>query len=167
MPTLLKNGTVTADTWALLADDAALPNEGMVIVSLARWSKDREILVNSGLSLGIRLEAGEHPDAIADDVSLFDLVALVFPAFTDGRAYSYARILRERLDYVGELRAVGDVLQDQFLFMHRCGFDAYEIKKQSDLTAFAEALTIVPTAYQPALDDRRLRTHGSAGRMAA
>jgi len=167
MPTLLKNGSVAHDPWTQLADDSAIPDQGMVLVSLDRWQKDRDALIESGLTLGLQLDAGEHPDSIADDIGLFDMIALVFPAFSDGRAYSYARLLRERHDFVGELRAVGDVLQDQFMYMHRCGFDAFEVKKEADVIAFADALTIVSSAYQPALDDRRIRGRDASNRMAA
>lgn len=167
MPKLLKNGSVIADTWTAVADDAPLPADVPVIVSLQRWQTDREALIASGAPLGIRLEPGEHPQVLSDDIDLFDLIALSFPSFTDGRGYSYARILRERMDFVGELRAVGDVLRDQFLFMHRCGFDAFEVKKDADAEAFADALSVVASAYQPALDERRLRTHGTADALAA
>jgi uncharacterized protein (DUF934 family) len=170
MAKLLKNGSVVDDPWTALDDDAPLPADGTpVIVSLARWRAEREALIASGSPLGVRLEPGDHPDAVADDIEAFDLIALTFPAFTDGRAYSYARILRERLDFVGELRAVGDVLRDQFLAMHRCGFDAFAVKKDADADAeaFAHALSIVSAAYQPALDERRLRAAAGAARLAA
>ena len=68
------------------------------------------------------------------------LVALVFPTFRDGRAYSQARLLRERHGFRGELRATGQVLRDQFMFLVRAGFDAFEVKKDADAAAFAEAL---------------------------
>ena len=81
-------------------------------------------------------------------------VALVFPAFKDGRAYSQARILREQLKYRGELRATGQVLRDQFLFMQRAGFNAFEVKKDADATAFAETLKRYSVFYQPTGDGR-------------
>ena len=79
--------------------------------------------------IGVRLKAGQHLEVIAAHGARLALVALEFPKFTDGRAYSYARLLRERYGYKGELCAVGQVLRDQLLFMHRCGFDAYEIAR--------------------------------------
>ena len=68
------------------------------------------------------------------------LVALVFPSFRDGRGYSQARLLRERYDFRGELRATGDVLRDQFLFLTRAGFDAFEVKKEADADAFSDLM---------------------------
>ena len=73
-------------------------------------------------------------------------------AFRDGRAYSQAGILRERHRFRGELRATGDVLRDQFLFLHRVGFDAYEVKKPEDARAMLEALHRYSVFYQPAAD---------------
>ena len=82
------------------------------------------------------------------------LIALVFPTFRDGRAYSQARQLREHFGFRGELRATGDVLRDQFLFLHRAGFDAFEVKKDADATAFAETVARYSVVYQPAGDGR-------------
>jgi uncharacterized protein (DUF934 family) len=81
-------------------------------------------------------------------------VALVFPSFRDGRAYSQARLLRERHGYTGELRATGQVLRDQFLFMLRAGFDALEVKKESDAEAFALTAKRYSVFYQPTGDGR-------------
>ena len=81
-------------------------------------------------------------------------VALVFPSFRDGRAYSQARLLRERHGYDGELRATGQVLRDQFVFMSRAGFDAFEVKKDADADAFAETMKRYSVFYQPTGDGR-------------
>src|SRR5215203_1713562 len=81
-------------------------------------------------------------------------VALVFPTFRDGRAYSQARLLRERHGYDGELRATGQVLRDQFVFMSRAGFDAFEVKKEADADAFAETMKRYSVFYQPTGDGR-------------
>jgi uncharacterized protein (DUF934 family) len=79
-------------------------------------------------------------------------VALSFPTFKDGRAYSQARLLRERYGFRGELRATGQVLRDQLLFMHRAGFDAFELSKDADAPVFVQALTRYSLFYQPAGD---------------
>jgi uncharacterized protein (DUF934 family) len=81
-------------------------------------------------------------------------VALVFPNFRDGRAYSQARLLRERYGFRGELRATGEVLRDQFLFLVRAGFDAFEVKKDVDVAAFAAAVARYSVFYQPTADGR-------------
>jgi uncharacterized protein (DUF934 family) len=154
MTKLLKDGNVVADVWTYVGDDADLPANGPVIVSLARWQSDRTVLEGRADGLGIRLEAGETPEDIKDDLAKFQVVALVFPKFADGRAYSYARMLKGRLGYTGEIRAVGDVLRDQFRAMHRCGFDALEVSgdhSDADLEAgWKDALGELHHAYQPA-----------------
>ena len=82
------------------------------------------------------------------------MVALEFPKFRDGRAYSTARLLRERYGFAGELRAVGDVLRDQFLFMHRCGFDAFEVADEQAVAAWRKAIAEFTVFYQTATDGR-------------
>ncbi len=94
------------------------------------------------------------------------MIALEFPSFGDGRAYSYARLLRERHGYRGELRAVGNVLRDQALFMRRCGFDAFEVAEGTGIAGWREALGEISVFYQPTEDGRpatpALRNQGAA-----
>lgn len=155
MTKLLKDGKVTLDPWVHVADGDAVPTEGPVIVSLARWQAEHNTLAARKDPLGIRLTSAQSPMEIADDLSRFAVVALEFPKFGDGRAYSHARLLKDRLDYSGEIRAVGDVLRDQYRAMYRCGFDALEIavdrpaeRLEADWQA---ALKELRHAYQPAL----------------
>jgi len=83
----------------------------------------------------------------------------VFPTFRDGRAYSQARLLRERYGYRGEVRATGQVLRDQFLFMLRAGFDAFEVRKPADAEAFAGTVKRYSVFYQPTGDGRLTALH--------
>ena len=87
------------------------------------------------------------------------VVALVFPTFRDGRAYSQARLLRERYGFSGELRATGQVLRDQFVFMLRAGFDAFEVKKEADAEAFTNTAKRYSVFYQPTGDGRLTALH--------
>jgi phosphoadenosine phosphosulfate reductase len=149
---LIKHGLLSENDWKFLADDEALPPAGPVVVSLERWQREQNELLARSAPLGIKLKAGEHPSAIAEHVSRFALIALEFPKFTDGRAYSYARLLRERYGYKGELRAIGQVLRDQLLFMHRCGFDAFEVAKGDAVEQWLKAIAEFDIVYQPAAD---------------
>ena len=106
------------------------------------------------LPLGVRLHSDQSPELIADDLKHFAVVALEFPKFRDGRAYSYARLLRERYGYEGELRAVGDVLLEQVFFMLRTGFDAFDIQGDDPLGAYRTALGEFSVWYQPTGDGR-------------
>src|SRR5262249_17436114 len=82
------------------------------------------------------------------------VVALVFPTFKDGRAYSQAPILREKQPVAGRLPATAQVLRDQFLFMLRAGFDAFEVTKDADAEAFADTVRRYSVFYQPTGDGR-------------
>ena len=145
---LLKHGRIVDDAWIAVADDAPLP-EGAAIVSLERWQAEREQLAARNAPLGVRLGSDQPPTLIADDLGRFAVVALDFPTFKDGRGYSYARMLRERYKYAGEVRAVGEVLRDQFLFMHRCGIDAFEVASDKAEEDWRAALGEIDVFYQP------------------
>ena len=123
----LKDGVfaLVEDPFTAVSDDWAIP-QGDVIISLTRYQAEGDRLLSEGRKVGVRLEADEEVEALAYDLPRLSVVALVFPKFGDGRAYSYARLLRERFGYKGEVRAVGDVLREQAGFMVRCGFDAFE-----------------------------------------
>jgi uncharacterized protein (DUF934 family) len=151
---LIKSGAFAQDVFAPVADDAALP-EGAVIVSLARFQKDREALLARNTPVGVRLQASENPELLGPDVSHFALIALEFPKFRDGRAFSWARMLRTRLGYTGEIRAVGDFLYDQVNYQHRVGFDAWEVPDHFTLEMFNRALTEMTNVYQPSSDGKK------------
>ena len=145
---------VVEDPWLRLTDDAAVPADGMVLVSFARWREARAALLARRGPVGVALANTDPVEALAPDVSRLDLVTLHFPKFSDGRAYSQARLLRGRFGYQGELRATGGVLQDQAAFMLRCGFDAFESEQKGFGEALARARTLFSVVYQPAEDDR-------------
>ncbi len=151
---LIKDDEIVTDSWIAVADDEALPEGAPAIVSLARWQTEREALAGRNAPLGVRLRADQPPGEIAADLDRFQVIALEFPKFGDGRAYSYARLLRERHGYRGELRAVGNVLRDQALFMRRCGFDAFEVAEGTGVAGWREALGEISVFYQPTGDGR-------------
>ena len=161
---LLKDGQILADRWTTVSDDDGLPSSGAIIVSYARWCADRPTLLVHDGALGIRLGSDQPPELIADDLGRLDVIALEFPAFTDGRAYSYARLLRERHEFDGEIRAVGNVLRDQLMFMVRCGFDAFEIAASETAELWVASLEEIDVWYQPTGDGRQAvlaRRHGA------
>jgi uncharacterized protein (DUF934 family) len=152
---LLKAGQpVGEDAWQPLGDDEALPSTGPVLVSFDRWQRERDTLSGRNSPVGVRVKNNQRVDALAADLGHIALIALEFPKFNDGRAYSQARILRERLGYRGEVRATGAVLFDQLLFMHRCGFDAYQIARDDAVEAWQRALAQFTQFYQPTADGR-------------
>ncbi len=151
---LIKDGRLTSDPWIAVADDAELPATGAVVVSLTRFRAEREALLARGGPLGVRLKSSELAREIGEDTRHLGLIALEFSTFRDGRPYSTARLLRERYGFAGELRAVGDVLRDQFLFMHRCGFDALEVTEEKAVEAWRKAISEFTVFYQAATDGR-------------
>jgi len=149
---LLKHGKQVADTWTTVETLDEVPDGEPAIVPLEVWREHRDTLAGRNAPLGVRLNSDQPPAEIADDLGRFDVIALNFPKFTDGRAYSHARLLRQRHGFKGELRAVGQVLRDQALFMVRCGFDAFEVADQATADAWAEALARIRVVYQPGAD---------------
>ena len=151
---LVRDRRAVDDDWITLDDEAPAPPGAAVIVSLERWRRDYAGLAASGARLGVRLSGDDAVEDIADALDALDLVALNFPAFTDGRAYSMARLLRERHGFRGELRAVGNVLRDQASLMARCGFDAFEVASDVFVPDWIAALSEISVRYQPAADRR-------------
>jgi uncharacterized protein (DUF934 family) len=151
---LVKNGELVTSPFIDASGLDAIPSTGSVIVSLDQWKAHRDELTRRGTPLGIRLHSDQPPELIAEDLARFAVVALEFPKFRDGRAYSYARLLRERYGFTGELRAVGEVLLEQLFFMLRTGFDAFEIQSADPLKDYQTALADFSVWYQPTADGR-------------
>jgi uncharacterized protein (DUF934 family) len=151
---LVKNGELVESSFVDASAAESIPPAGPVIVSLEQWQAQRAALLARGTPLGIRLRSDQPPELIAADLAHFALVALEFPKFRDGRAYSYARLLRERYGFEGELRAVGEVLLEQLFFMLRTGFDAFELTSADPLGDYRTALGEFSVWYQPAADGR-------------
>ena len=151
---LIKNGAIAEDPWQFAAEDLPIPETGPVAVSPARWRREKDALLARGTPLGLVLTSDDQAEDIAANIAAFDLISLDFPTFVDGRPYSTARLLRERYRYTGELRATGDVSRDQFLFMYRCGFDAFEVGRDSALEDWLQAVSEISVWYQPTGDPR-------------
>lgn len=157
MPRLIKwrddRAVWTDDRFTAVADDQDLP-AGDVLVSLARFHAEGGRLLGEGRGVGVLVGADEAVESLAYDLPAIALVALAFPKFKDGRAYSAARILRERYGFTGEVRAVGDVLLEQARFMIRCGFDAFEPADGTDPEQWTAAASRYRHVYQRAADGR-------------
>ena len=150
MPLWRREGFVE-DRWAALDDEAPAPADGAIVVSLKRWLGERDALMSRRAPVGVALEAGADAQAHLADLADRPLVALAFAKFADGRAFSYARILRDRYGFRGELRATGDVLIDEIPLMLRCGFDSFDVTNAPTLHGLeAGHLPGSPLHYQPA-----------------
>ncbi len=155
MPKLIKNGQIVEDNWVVMPkpDDAAsasVTGEN-VIVPMSVWLAQADQLSQRN-DLGVWIDSDEEVEAIADHLDRFQVIAINFPSFRDGRGYSTARLLRERYGYKGELRAIGDVLQDQLFYMHRCGINAFVVREDRDPQKALEGLRSFTETYQAAVD---------------
>ncbi|HAI28378.1 MAG TPA: oxidoreductase, partial [Thalassospira sp.] len=131
---IVKNDSLIEQEWITVDAEGDLPSsDENLIVPLARFKEERDSLLGRNGGLGVQLNPGDAPEDLADDLDRLSIITVNFPAYTDGRGYSYARVLRERMGFTGELRAVGDVLRDQILYMHRCGFDSYDLNVEGDV----------------------------------
>jgi len=155
MPKLIKDGQLIEDTWVLIEDTEAdtLP-EGKVIIPFTLWEKQKATL-KGRTGLGIWLDSHDEPEGIASELEIFDLIAVNFPKFADGRGYSIAHILKDQLGFKGELRAIGDVLPDQLHFMRRCGFNSFALRDDKKVDQALHCINSLSNAYQAAADESR------------
>jgi uncharacterized protein (DUF934 family) len=155
MPTLISwrddHTAEVEDPFTAVADDLEIP-PGDVIISLTRFQNEGDRLLSESRKVGVRVESDEAVEDLAYDLPRIAVVALVFPKYRDGRAYTSARLLRERFGYKGEVRAVGDVLREQARFMVRCGIDAFEPADESTPEQWNRAVHRFRHVYQRAAD---------------
>lgn len=153
MPTLLENGRPVADSWLSVADDAALPAEGKALVTLARWTAERDGLAARTAPLGVLVPGDTRLALLVPDLPHFALIAIHFPKFRDGRGFTLARSLREHRGYTGELRATGHLLPDQYQHLVRCGFSTVEVADDAKPEVWAQALGALTVTYQGAVQE--------------
>jgi uncharacterized protein (DUF934 family) len=148
---LHRDGAFVADPWQFPAADAPLPATGPVAVDRQRYLRERAELRGRGGPIGLVLAPGDALDGLAADIPGLALIVLRFPRFADGRPYSMARTLRDLHGFRGELRAAGDVLRDQVVFLLRAGFDALDVEDPGTIAALRERrIVAVSLHYQPA-----------------
>ncbi len=165
MPKLIKDSMIVDDDWQIISksvakesktssDKAPAPNlpAGKILVPVSIWCANKNQLASRRAEIGVWLDSDEAPELIADDLDQLALIAINFPVFSDGRGYSYARLLREKYNYQGELRAIGDVLRDQLFFMKRCGFNSFALREDLDIEASLSAFADFSEVYQAAVD---------------
>ncbi|MDA0929477.1 MAG: DUF934 domain-containing protein [Proteobacteria bacterium] len=157
MQRLIKNGELVNDPWTLLREATGpeilkiVPGKNF-IVPLRFWKLYRSDMDDYAGAFGIWLDSQETVGDIGEEMHKFPVIALNFPVFSDGRAYTNARELREFYKYEGEVRAIGDVLRDQLFYMMRCGFDAFEIRHDQEPEACLKAFADFQTGYQASID---------------
>jgi len=153
MQKLIKDGQIIDDSTVVLDSDfeGTLPS-GALLVPLS-FFKDNKASFENRSNVGVWIDSHEEPEELIEDLEKLPVIAINFPKFGDGRGYSYARLLRDRFNYKGELRAIGDVLQDQLFYMQRCGFNAFAVRADRDINCALTALTTFSSSYQAACDN--------------
>lgn len=148
---LISNGELAAENaWCVSYDEDALPEQRPAFVPLVLWQANQEDAELAPLLMSDT----ELNTALAAELSKALAIAVDFPAFTDGRGYTIARLLRERYGYSGEVRAVGDVLVDQLDYMRRCGFSAMALRDDQHPEDALRALSFISVRYQPDVEQR-------------
>jgi uncharacterized protein (DUF934 family) len=161
---LVKAGKIVEDRYQRVPDGEPAPEQGPVLVSAERFLADADEFARRADPVGVIWPNNRNVAELEPHLPRLSLIALVFPAYKDGRAYSQARILRERFRFRGELRATGQVLRDQFVFLMRAGFDAFDVVKGADAQAFEEAAQRYSVFFQPTGDGRVTVARVRAGR---
>lgn len=163
---LLKDGKEITDVWAFVEDEAELSPGGCFTVSLGRFLSEQDMLLARNEDVGVRLGPADDPELLKPFLDRLNLIEVEFPKYTDGRGYSIANLLRRRLGYERELRAVGEVLRDQLGFMQRAGFDQVMFDADDAEATYAAAVGEFGGVYQANADGRATifeRRHGGGG----
>ena len=155
MAQLIKNQTALEDNWKTLElaegetpETVVLP-AGDIIFPLPVWQTRKTEIISTHKRIGLLIQPDEQVEDVAGDLEYFIVIAVNFPKFVDGRGYSTASLLRQRYQFEGELRAVGDVLHDQLFYLKRVGFDAFALKDGKSIEiALARGFTPFSDSYQ-------------------
>jgi uncharacterized protein (DUF934 family) len=149
---IIRNRSIAADTWTHLSDDEPLPRTGDVFVSLERFRALREEISRREGRTGVRVPGDTDPADLAPDLAHLPAIAIEIPRFGDGRAYTLARVIRDRHGYQGELRAKGGFVRDQLFYLSRVGFDTFEPPPSMDVVEALLAFSELTVRYQPSSD---------------
>ncbi|MCJ8147566.1 DUF934 domain-containing protein [Shinella sedimenti] len=141
-------GFVTDDPWVIETEDAKAGSNEKAILGLDDFLA--KVAEGDETGLGVLISPADDVRRLEGHLDRIALVAVAFPAFNDGRAFSHASLLRSRLTYAGEIRAVGDVLIDQIPLMLRCGIDSFAVSNETALKRLSEnRLPGIENHYQP------------------
>lgn len=123
-----------------------------MLIPFAWWQAERARWLAHQGRVGVILPTDAEPATFASELPHWPLIAIEFARHADGRGFSLARLLRERYHFHGELRAVGEVLQDQLFYLSRCGFNAFALRVDHDPEAALPALGDFSEGYQASVE---------------
>lgn len=148
---IIKDKQITEDNWTHIADSGEITT-GNIIVSLSRWKEEKKKISTHQGNIGVRLSPSDTVEEIAGDLNTINAVVLDFPAFTDGRSFSQARILRSRYKFDGEIRAIGKFLPDQVFYLSRVGVNVFQLENPKELNLAFSLLSDFTVNYQQSSD---------------
>ena len=152
---IIKDRNISNDDWVIARelDDAAPIPEGNTILPFSFWRVNREGLLKQKSSHAVWIDGDIETEELSSDLNHLSIIALDLPVFKDGRSYTHARMLRDRYNFEGELRAIGNVLRDQYFFMLRCGIDCFELTEGENAEDALKSFNDFTVRYQAAADD--------------
>jgi uncharacterized protein (DUF934 family) len=151
MPNLINTQSILEESWQYCQELEKIACDGDIIVAIDQV----EYLDFEGHNGRVAVTVPNDEDIVElyPSINKADVIRLQFPAFADGRAYSQARLLRDRLGFEGDIRATGDVLRDQLFQMHRCGFSSFELREDQNAELALTDFSRFDVLYQPAADE--------------
>ncbi|MEZ5741706.1 MAG: DUF934 domain-containing protein [Burkholderiaceae bacterium] len=168
MPTLIDTRSRIADTWSRYDGSAnGLEPGADCLLPIEEYAERTQVWRGHARRIGIALSATDDPARLAPWLADLALVVVDFAAFTDGRGFSQARLLRSRLDYRGPIRASGTILPDQVPMLHRCGFTEFELASATDAQTALRLLAQPLPSYQRASDGPAVIPMPGNGRLRA
>ncbi len=156
---LIKNQEIIKNGWVLIADNVPIPDQGRIIVTLQRFKSLMATDLSPIVHLGVSVTNTDDISFLQNEFHRIDLIRLNFPAFTDGRAFSQARILRHQLKFEGDIRISGEFILDQVHFLEKCGATSFEVADDVGLENWIRVTRSLNYSYQPgySLADTRMR----------
>ncbi|BCD95871.1 DUF934 domain-containing protein [Marinagarivorans cellulosilyticus] len=150
------------DHWQLVLDDEVIPEGINAVVSWVRWQQCASDRARAKNYYGVVLAPDDDPAILVNELAKIPLIALQFPSFRDGRAYSQATVLRTRYHFQGDLRAVGDVLRDQLSLMRHCGFSSFKVREDKPVCDALKGLEVFDKIYARSVTHPQPRFRRSA-----
>ncbi|EJJ26849.1 DUF934 domain-containing protein [Rhizobium sp. CF142] len=147
-----ETGFIENDPWVIETDEVKATGDQKPLLTLDELIAKAD--ESNDVGLGVVIRPADDVLKLEPYLYRLEIVAVAFPAFNDGRAFSHASLLRQRLGYTNELRAVGDVLIDQVPLMLRVGIDSFAVTNETAIRRLSEKrLPSIPHHYQPAVRD--------------
>ncbi len=144
---IIKDKQIIDDTW-LYCDTPTFPASVNIIVPLALWQSEKDNLTHRQSQLGLRMIASDAIESIKTDLKSFDLIEVYFDVFTDGRSFSLIKLIRDKFNYKGEIRASGYFLRDQVFYLNEVGVNSFNCATETNNEGILTSLQDFTVSYQ-------------------